>query len=680
MALDWTDQQQRKRAVFLSLGAGFVLFGGILVLLISFRHSEQYITHPKHIFGDLNVGKREVLHISGSAPVTVSGNLSIEGMVTCEDGPLLIIVEGSARVAGTLTCINTSKGFSLGGGRGISLVVKGDIDFLSTAKVSSNGAIEVVDSNYLLATSTNMLVERYLDTTIDRGGPTRLGPFVPESATQQITASLETLALEDTRANTESGIFFPRAYAKSNSTSISGTWIIGNEVTTPENQSSPRVVPSPEFPYPQLNILTSENRSVTLKQATFLGADGLIGSSDSEVQCLARGGKGGNGAQIHIDAYDITIQSLYYHPGDGGSGGNSASPPTCPYAEVIGGDGGLPGNFKFTASHAITIKDFRISTQKGGDGGTANANTLPGASSCPGGDGGEAIAFGGRGADAKAELTAFGTISGAENIIVSRITGGKGGEAMGHPGAGGNGTGCGCPGGRGGNLTSTGGKGGNANLRLIGSTGEAQGGDGGNASGVMARGGDGGSCTEGGNGGRGGDGGGVKISAGPAGKGLTLEGVSGKLDAEIGGTGGNGGTGCPPGPPGVGGPGAPRGESGSTGTWTCAHDTKTLPAEAIRGLPSGFGKFLQFENTHLIPIEQLVITSPDKKCTERYWVGRPNSIVHSVDGTILDEPSRGCGFGAVSSSKTLESIPEPIVPKPTPTRTGIPKLDEIVTP
>lgn len=285
------------------------------------------------------------------------------------------------------------------------------------------------------------------------------------------------------------------------------------------------------------------------------------------------------GKQGRIDiAGGVTIAS-----GDGGKGGGAQATSGRP-ATALGGRGAQPGEVRIvgeTSDSEINIlmggppgavpQGVTLRRGNGGNGGLAQAIGSDGKNGCPPEDGGDAIANAGDGASVESRAWVRGKVNGLQNLTIAGGSGGNGGNAIAVGGKGGWATCCGKAGGRGGSMKintdapadnrGRHGNGGNAKLALdppLRATATVDpnsfiGGRGDNASFSGGKGGNGGSCecSQAGDGGKGGD-----AIGGPGAAGVGPNGSSGGGGTTIAprtGNGGDGGDGLPPGREGKGG-------------------------------------------------------------------------------------------------------------------------------
>jgi|GEM_PF-2717112 len=256
-----------------------------------------------------------------------------------------------------------------------------------------------------------------------------------------------------------------------------------------------------------------------------------------------------NGQNLFIDN-----RNGYITGGAGGSAGSIDQSRSGPDPVTRGRADGAPYGPVTGASGASGWQAGGAGESVGGSGG-AGSN---------GGKGGDATCTGGAGGDIKT----FTVVIGGQTIGIVLLPAypGDGGQAMAVGGRGGDGNGAGAAGGVGGKAEGTGGRGGDIPNGVL-QTGGGPGGDGGSGTAVGGDGGNGGSgCPPGGGqgaaGGNGGNGG-VAIAVGGRG-GVGDYGGRGGDATSNGGSGGKGGNGDPPGGGGgAGGGGATRGSGGN---------------------------------------------------------------------------------------------------------------------
>lgn len=240
---------------------------------------------------------------------------------------------------------------------------------------------------------------------------------------------------------------------------------------------------------------------VLVEGVTVAALDGPDGRTDRAVGA-ARGGDGGSGGSVIIEADLVVSHGATLRAGDGGDGGGAFAVGE-PHARGFGGDGGPPGR---VVVDAPVVGPLTIVSGDSGDGGDARAQGADG-QDCTGedgdrerrdGDDGTAPGEDGESVNATAEDGACGPVDGR---------GGRGGDAIAW---GGNGSlAPEAEGGHGGNATAIAGRGGDgmdacfATDQAARESGIEHAGHGGPSGGVLAVGGDGGAAPQG----QGGDGG-----------------------------------------------------------------------------------------------------------------------------------------------------------------------------
>ena len=541
--------------------------------------------------GDQTVPRGTELVVKNGAAITIDGNLSVTGSLVCENGPLNLIVKGTFRAENLVECNRPEELASNDSGSGISIVAE-SFDISKDAIIVSNSHVQMVTDASHLAKTPEDFEKLYEAIEKDRTGNFRLGPLTPLeeipknipgrpiSALPLATVARATEQSADNQArllSSISNLIVGTAHAQApvpatdisgapvpNTVRIGGTWVIGNPAQKP-----PRDLQVPTPPKGVKKIILNFNfgqNGVTINNFDLTGPDGRPGTDDVNKGCNARGSRGEDAMRMNVNAANITINNFTLRLGNGGKGGTAETTQDCEHGRATGGDGGHGGNFKMVAGDKFDIiGSFDIYPGRGGDGGKAIAHGRTGENGCPGRNGGDATATGGRGGDNKKLLVISSTINGRDNITIHEMTAGNGADADVNGGKGGDGTGPKCNGGNGGKATATGGKGGDASCSKFPCTG----GNGGNPAARPGNGGKGGTGDAkqpGGNGGKGGD---ASASAGKAGTGKTANGQEGNVIIEKGGNGGNGGDGCGPGKGGKGGKGKPNGEPGADGKNLC---------------------------------------------------------------------------------------------------------------
>ncbi|KKU48917.1 hypothetical protein A2936_03900 [Candidatus Uhrbacteria bacterium RIFCSPLOWO2_01_FULL_47_25] len=541
--------------------------------------------------GGYTVPSDTKLVIKNGAAVTVDGDFLVQGSLVCENGPLNLIVKGTFSAEDLVECNRPKELASGDNGSGIAIVAE-SFNVSEDAIIISNSHVQMVtDASYLAKTSEDF-EKLYEAIEKDRTGKFRLGPLtpleeIPENTpgrpisklplTTVASSSRQSAESQNSLLGNISNLILPIARAQApapatdisgapvpNTTKIGGTWVVGNPAQPP-----PRDLKVPTPPKGVKRIILNFNfgqNGVTINNFDLTGPDGRPGTDDVNQGCNARGGRGEDAMRMNVNAANITINNFTLRLGNGGDGGTAETTQDCEHGRATGGDGGHGGNFKMVAGDKFDIVgSFDIYPGKGGNGGKAIAHGRTGENGCPGRNGGDATATGGRGGDNKKLLVISGTVNGRDNITIHEMVAGKGADADATGGNGGDGTGPKCNGGNGGKSTATGGKGGDASCSKFSCTG----GNGGNPAARPGNGGKGGTGTAVKPGGNGGKGGNASATAGKAGTGKTANGEPGNVIIEKGGNGGNGGDGCGPGKGGKGGSGKPDGEAGADGKNLC---------------------------------------------------------------------------------------------------------------
>ena len=427
----------------------------------------------------------------------------------------------------------------------------------------------------------------------------------------------------------------------------SGTLTIGKGEKPPQDLDVDEIVDQDKLKRKPkkiiLNFDFSDGSGVALKNMTITGPDGITAASGKSGQCAVVGENGGDAMRFNVRAGNFRINNFNLFMGHGGDGSSVSSPSDCKEANVTGGNGGKPGNFRMFASNKFEIAGtFEIFPGGGGFGGYSSATTRDEAPGCSGEIAGNAVSKGGNGGDSMQKLRVNGTVSGSGNVKIGPATGGAGGTAISKAGTGSDGETCGCAGTKGGDATSTGGNGGNA---IASAGGTSQGGDGGNAFATAGDGGFGGSCgIDEGPGGDGGGGGNATANAGIPGTGDII-GQTGQTEP-FGGDAGNGGDGCGEGIKGSP-PGTPDGAPGVDGKNTC-----TVPEKDKTQITAGIDpnspyeiEVIQYGGSYL-PIFQIRLTGEgEPACAQRHWHGGPAKLMTGVE---VNDPNPGaCGYGTI---------------------------------
>ena len=477
--------------------------------------------------GELNV-------VQNDAVVTVTGNATIDGTLQTGDGRITLLVEGDLLINGTLRATAPAPNDTHADDpfdrqpSGILIVVgAGSITFGESAAVISTGPVVITDDASVLDETPEDLYDE-VENVLGEEIPT-LAPLPPSNAA--FAGDGSKMAAHKIAPLQQGG--------ESGPVTISGTW--------PPAGSAP--VPGDE---PVLIFRFTGSRPLVLDDWTVNGPAAPAGAGEDQGADPgedAGGGRGRNGMRLNIrnEGGPINIvNDVVLNLANGGNGGSASA--VC--ADATGGAGGLSGNLRMSASAGIDISGGRLTINpgRGGDGGDATVEIgTPGADGCPGGDGDDAMATGGSGADNEKRLFVRGNVAGLENVSFGPLAAGSGGDAIAEACDAGDGDPC-CNGGDGGDAAAEGGSGGNAALNVSGfpvTAGLVTGGRGGNADATGGFGGDGGDCKFD-DAGDGGDGGSAAATGGNGGTATNsaaggAEGGDGGDATAVGGDAGRGG-------------------------------------------------------------------------------------------------------------------------------------------
>jgi len=126
-----------------------------------------------------NVPVGQTVVFKDGPTITVKGDTVIDGELKCDDGPLLLTVEGKLTVNGKLTCALDDGVSEDNLGNGINIVAKGEVEFNSSAVVQTNGHLQLVDDENKLASTQEAIDQLYNDAGEDSGEGLRIGPMIP---------------------------------------------------------------------------------------------------------------------------------------------------------------------------------------------------------------------------------------------------------------------------------------------------------------------------------------------------------------------------------------------------------------------------------------------------------------------------------------------------------------------
>ncbi len=557
----------------------------ILGIFWNFRQKDDIIIIDSNtiVTGDYTIKEGERVIVSNNSIMTIEGDLVVKGEISCRNGQLNLIVNGSAVLENKLECNLGEELKEEQTGIGISMVIKDSLTLTEKAKIITNGHLQIVESSDLLVTTKEQIEELYKDTGNDTGDGNRLGPFIKKSEVSNSVSGSKivirpTLSKKWNQESSPNFFEIPKAQAAARMINLRGQI----QIKTPPRGINPLVV----MRFPNID-------GFNFVKFWLIGPNGRNGRDDRNKSCDAEGKDGQNAMRLLVVAPKIKVQDFTLELGSGGNGGDAVTKESCEPVKAKGGKGGKAGNFKIIAFENFDILGvFTIYPGRGGDGGSAEAFGKDGDLTQ---DGADARAIGGDGENNEKAVRVLGTITGQKNISFGSMEGGNGGSALAVPGDGGDGRPCKSEkGGDAGKGVAEGGKGGSALIFLAGAgakrTKDAQdiGGDGGFVKIIKANGGSGSICKPDKAGGKGGRGGDVKAIPGEGGMGGTKNGQKGQIDDETGGDGGNGGDGCPLGAGGLGGSGNPRGKNGKPGKNICVVIPKEKPTAAINIVPAEF--------------------------------------------------------------------------------------------
>jgi hypothetical protein len=641
----------------------------ILIVVTIFWSSDGTVIIDKDttINNNFTIAHNKTVILKNSAKLTVVGDMTIDGTLSCENGMLPLAVRDSINVTGKIDCMLTDTA-PIQHGTAIAISAK-HFSFNKSAELNTNGHIDMVTNAEKLLSTDDARSRVYTETGEDTGTSPRVGPFKEGRPTQALSMNIQNSPRRhgsshaQTSKNLSKNRFINIAEASSPSDNlpsmiIGGTWTIGDKKILTSGLSIP--IPPKNTKDLLLYLDVGDGGMVTLNNLHVIGSSGRDGADDIKKDCTARGKDGENAFRMRVSAGSVELNNFQLDLGGGGKGGDAETTKDCTNAIAQGGKGGEAANFKITGAEYIHILNLTITPGKGGNGGNASAFARNGENSCPGGNGGDASATGGGGANSKKELATAGSITGLESVKTGRIVGGSGGNALATPGNGGNGTECGCTGGKGGGSNALGGKGGDAFAIVPIGTIEGHGGDGGSVDTRGGVGGNGGSCPFKQSGGDGGVGGAALAVPGTAGKGLTANGNKGAIKNQGGGDGGAGGDGCNPGLGGQGGMGAPIGTFGPLGKNLCVDGTQVIPPQETS---PALIRAVLYKGSYL-PVDQLVIEN-EAGCGVEHWHAAQDTV-KATNGKMIPDPGPLCGFGKVKDNQPdmvpKNTVSEKLVP------------------
>ena len=489
------------------------------------------ITDDVVLDGPWYVGAGETVDFSNSASLTVNGDLTVEGTIQAGDSDINLIVNGDLTISGQVVQqLPDDPDVPSDDAKSVNIVIGGNADF-SGEPFDVNGNLQIVSAE------DDLLSPEEATEDIDNGDFEEFPyTFMP---------------LQEDKEGSSAGVF-RSASAKTVYYGPRWTWHMrGNWGTVPVQPRHVKRV-----------VLRVYQRRGQIK-GTDWNITGPSGRDGKDVaKCNTADGEDGEDNRWRMRMHAsraIVLDNCTITMGSGGDGGEGKAIGCCPEAVANGGKGGKSNNkYRITAGRLIRIKNnFTMNPGWGGNGGDAIAEGGDGADGCPAEDGCDAFAYGGAGGDMPLwGMRVRGNVFGGANIILGKAFGGDGGWAWAYGGDGGDDTCC-MLAGHGGSATALAGNGGSAKYisgsGFTGSGGGAESGHGGDAEAEGGDGGNGSSCFKA-KAGDGGDGGFAEATGGNAGVALgeATQGDDGDADA-TGGDGGDGGDGFPVGIGGAGG-------------------------------------------------------------------------------------------------------------------------------
>ena len=431
--------------------------------------------------GDFSVGRHPIV-MKGGATLTVRGNLTINGDLRCQDGPLIAIIEGGLALNKAITCqLPSNIESNSPTPTGISLIVGGSAEFRSESLIASNGHIQIVESPNDLMDEAE-LNKVFDETVTDSESGSQIGPMGDASSNSPTVSPTKKRTNPDTSYNNlptriisgaTSIISQAQAQTSSRRIIIGGTMYVGSW-----GEEIPKEVNIKKLPKKVKRVVVRAyfpNGDVEFRDKTVIyapdgqdgpdftgGCDVNVPKQESETDKKAR-----DAMRMRVQARTITIGELDLYLGDGGRGGHATTDKDCdPIGKAIAGHGGQSGNFRMSTAPdgTLTIKGpFRIHPGVSGAGGTATAYGKNGKSGEVGENGKGSVAVGGNGADNIKVLRARGIV-GLNNIYIASLIAGNGGDAIASPGDGGDSSKCDTPGGLAGAGGASAGAGGTAKL------------------------------------------------------------------------------------------------------------------------------------------------------------------------------------------------------------------------
>lgn len=433
------------------------------------------LTSDTTIKGNYLVEKNKKVVLKNGVKLTVEGRTEVNGILSCEDGPVNLESKGDLVVGGTLLCNRKEDQVKKDSAEaGINLIIGDSAEFTKDSILVSNAHLQIVEREDLLLKTPADFKKAFNEVAVDAGEGIRIGPLLAQALNRSGSGQAPPKAYDDSLSvvlaeSTDSG-----AVKKDKRVNLRGKVKIGVSMGSPD-QSLPGWIDLKNVPKELDYILfwaAIPNGVLNMEDMYIFTPDGHDGQditggcnidipkTEDPEDSFKR-----NAMRMRAKARQIRIRNVYLFLGDGGRGGNATTDKKCDPGIARAGMGGNGANFKFTADEGIEILGgFYIEPGKGGDGGKAIAYGDNGETGCPGKDGKKAFAYGGTGAANPRALKAQGNVKGLDNIYIGSLIGGNGGDAEVYPGTGGKGNECDCLGGQGGEGVAVGGKGGSVSL------------------------------------------------------------------------------------------------------------------------------------------------------------------------------------------------------------------------
>ena len=167
-----------KNALFLILAVivVIVIFG--IIWFLNQEKTAAVYDADTTLNESLTVLSGERILIKNGAVLSINGDLTVDGKLECDNGPLSVIVAGNLTVNGELRCERDEEIADDDIGIGIALVVSGNVEFSQDSVVATNGHFQLVDDEAKLATTEEEIDAIYEDAGADSGEGLRLGPFI----------------------------------------------------------------------------------------------------------------------------------------------------------------------------------------------------------------------------------------------------------------------------------------------------------------------------------------------------------------------------------------------------------------------------------------------------------------------------------------------------------------------